>query len=46
MKRLHVFARLVALALAATLILSACNTVRGVGRDVEKAGEVISDTAD
>ncbi|MGJ8636455.1 MAG: entericidin A/B family lipoprotein [Phycisphaerales bacterium] len=26
--------------------LSACNTVEGVGRDVESAGDSIADTAD
>lgn len=32
--------------LAALLLLSGCNTVSGFGRDVESAGESISDTAD
>ena len=32
--------------LAAMLTLSACNTVSGLGRDVESAGETLSDTAD
>jgi predicted small secreted protein len=27
------------------LALAACNTVRGIGQDVEKAGEVISGAA-
>ena len=27
-------------------ILSACNTVEGVGRDVERAGDAIQDQAD
>jgi predicted small secreted protein len=26
--------------------LSACNTVEGLGRDVESAGDAVSDTAD
>ena len=41
MKRLAVF-------LAVTLsmlTLSACNTVHGVGQDIEKAGEAISNAA-
>ena len=29
-----------------TLALSGCNTVEGVGRDVEAAGDAIEDTAD
>jgi predicted small secreted protein len=29
------------LLVAAFVLLSGCNTVRGVGRDVERAGEVI-----
>jgi predicted small secreted protein len=27
------------------LLLSACNTIRGVGKDVQKAGEVVEDAA-
>jgi len=34
--------RAAALALAATLALSACNTVKGVGKDVQSGGEAIS----
>ncbi|MGL5839206.1 MAG: entericidin A/B family lipoprotein [Sphingorhabdus sp.] len=30
---------LVASLIAATLLLSACNTVKGVGRDIESVGE-------
>jgi predicted small secreted protein len=29
----------------ATLILSACNTVKGVGQDIQKAGEKIEGAA-
>jgi predicted small secreted protein len=28
------------------LVLSACNTVSGVGKDVQKAGEAVEDAAD
>ncbi|HWR96110.1 MAG TPA: entericidin A/B family lipoprotein [Arenimonas sp.] len=28
------------------LSLSACNTMAGIGKDVEKAGEVVQDAAD
>ena len=28
------------------LVLAACNTVKGAGRDVDKAGEVIQKTAE
>lgn len=38
-------ARALLLALALVL-LAGCNTIRGVGKDIEKAGEVIQDTAD
>jgi predicted small secreted protein len=38
--------RTLTLALAAVIVLSGCNTIRGVGKDVEKAGEVIQETAD
>jgi predicted small secreted protein len=30
----------------ALVVLAMCNTIRGVGKDIEKAGEVIQDTAD
>ena len=30
---------------AATLAVSACNTVEGVGQDVQKAGEAVSGAA-
>ena len=36
----------IALALAcATLVLSGCNTVRGIGQDIEKAGAAIEKSA-
>lgn len=31
--------------LAATLLVGACNTVAGVGRDLEAAGEAVKSTA-
>ena len=34
------------LLLASLLMLSACNTVSGLGRDVESAGETLSETAE
>ena len=30
---------------ACALLLSACNTVEGIGKDVKKAGETIEDAA-
>lgn len=39
-----VLARLLIVALAA-LTVAACSTVEGVGRDIQKGGAVISDTA-
>ncbi|QIL21576.1 entericidin A/B family lipoprotein [Thermomonas sp. HDW16] len=33
--------KLVMVALACMAVLTACNTVKGVGKDVQKAGEVI-----
>jgi len=33
--------RNICILLAAALLLSACNTVQGIGRDVEKGGEAI-----
>ena len=36
---------LILTAAAATLLVSACNTVEGVGRDVSAAGRAVSDTA-
>jgi predicted small secreted protein len=32
--------------LGAMVALSACNTAKGVGRDVEAAGEAVQDAAD
>lgn len=41
MNRLHDL-----LMLAACLLLLGCNTIHGMGRDVEKAGEVIQHSSD
>lgn len=41
MNRLHDL-----LMLAACLLLLGCNTIHGMGRDVEKAGEVIQRSSD
>jgi predicted small secreted protein len=39
--------RLIALMMTATtLLLAACNTVQGVGRDVQSVGETVEDVAD
>lgn len=35
-----------ALLAAFTISLGACNTVKGVGKDIKKAGETIEDAAD
>lgn len=32
-------------ALTGALLVSACNTVEGVGRDVQSAGDTVADTA-
>lgn len=40
-----VTAPLIALALAGAVSLSACNTVEGVGEDIQQAGETVEDTA-
>ena len=34
---------MIAILLAAAFVLTGCNTVKGVGRDIERAGEVIQD---
>lgn len=39
-------ATIATLALGAAMILSACNTVEGAGRDLQSAGEAIEETAD
>ncbi len=36
---------LIALGLVAVVGLSACNTMRGIGQDVQKAGTAIEDAA-
>jgi predicted small secreted protein len=41
MRRLIVFA-----ALASALLVSACNTVSGVGKDMESAGKAVTGTAE
>lgn len=38
--------RTIALLIGAVMILTACNTVRGIGRDVESVGRTVSDVAD
>jgi predicted small secreted protein len=38
--------RLILMALLAVFALSGCNTIRGVGQDVKKAGEVVEETAE
>jgi entericidin A len=38
--------KIILLALLAAFALSGCNTIAGVGQDVKKAGEVVSDTAE
>lgn len=37
--------KLIIASLAATLVLSGCNTFRGFGKDVSSAGEAVSDGA-
>ncbi|MEH6758795.1 MAG: entericidin A/B family lipoprotein [Parasphingorhabdus sp.] len=37
---------LLAVMAISVLVLSACNTVRGVGEDIESAGDAVSDTAE
>ena len=37
---------MIAILLATAFVLSGCNTVKGVGRDIERAGEVIQDAGD
>lgn len=38
--------KLLTVLLGVTLLLAACNTVRGIGQDVESVGETVSDAAD
>lgn len=33
-------------AISSSLVLAACNTVEGVGEDVQSAGEAVEDAAD
>jgi predicted small secreted protein len=35
----------IAILLAAAFVLAGCNTVRGAGQDIQKAGEAIEDAA-
>ena len=36
---------LATLLMAMTAMLSACNTIEGAGRDIERGGEAVQDTA-
>lgn len=38
--------RALSLLIAACFLLSACETIKGVGRDIENAGEAIDDAVD
>lgn len=38
--------RLFLFALLAAFALTGCNTIAGIGKDVKKAGEVVSETAE
>jgi predicted small secreted protein len=38
-------ATLTSLALGAAMLLTACNTVEGAGRDLQSAGRAVEDTA-
>lgn len=38
--------RLITMILACAALLSACETIKGVGRDVESAGEALDDAID
>lgn len=42
---MNAFKARIMLVVAATLFLSACNTMQGFGRDVERAGDKIEDAA-
>lgn len=44
MQKFHFLALLVSI--SGLLALSACNTMEGVGKDIQKAGERIEDAAD
>ncbi len=39
-------ASIAAFALSTALLLSACNTVEGAGRDLQSAGDAVEDAAD
>ena len=43
MKKLNFL--LLALSLGASVLLSGCNTVRGIGQDVQRAGSVVENAA-
>lgn len=38
--------KILAVSLLMTFILTGCNTVKGVGKDVSKAGEAVTNTAE
>jgi predicted small secreted protein len=43
MKKLHFV--LITLSVGASLFLSGCNTVRGIGQDVQRAGSAVENAA-
>lgn len=45
MKNTKTLSKLLLAALAAAFALSACNTIDGAGKDVEKVGEEVQDAA-
>lgn len=45
-KKMSTILKAILVALSAAFALSACNTVRGAGQDVEKAGEKVQQGAD
>jgi entericidin B len=41
----EIFMRVLSLLVAAVIVLAGCNTVHGIGQDIEKGGEVIQKAA-
>jgi entericidin B len=42
----NMYTKLLALTLAVSFVLSGCNTIQGAGKDLERGGEKIQDSAE
>lgn len=46
MNKFHQIVRVIVTAVAFSFTLSACNTIQGAGKDIERGGEKVQDAAE